>query len=134
MIPGLGPVQPDAGESAAKAALGALDGDAFLKLLVAQMRYQNPLSPTDTTAMLQQTAMLTQVETMQSIATAQQQLMGFQSVLLASDLVGQEVTAIVDGGAVSGTVEGVRFTEDGPLLSLAGREIPIHLVDNIGDV
>ena len=37
-------------ENKSDAAGGALDKDAFLQLLVAQMQYQDPLEPTDITA------------------------------------------------------------------------------------
>ena len=36
--------------------------DVFLQLLVAQMRYQDPNSPTSTTEFMSQTATFTQVE------------------------------------------------------------------------
>jgi hypothetical protein len=39
-----------------------LDQDAFLKLMVAQLRYQNPMSPADPQAFLAQTAQFTTVE------------------------------------------------------------------------
>ncbi len=107
--------------------LGQLGTDAFLKLLVAQLKYQNPMSPSDGTAMLQQTAQFTTVETLKEIAEANQALMGFQQVTMALTIVGKPVTAIgLDGTFVSGQVEGVRFTADGPFLRLdSGVEIPM---------
>ena len=41
---------------------GSLDPQAFLKLLVAQIKYQNPMSPSDPTAMMGQIATYAQVE------------------------------------------------------------------------
>ena len=41
------------------------------------------MEPTDGTAMMQQTAQFTTVETLQAIAETQEQLMGFQQVTLA---------------------------------------------------
>lgn len=108
-------------------ALGQLDSDAFLQLLVAQMRYQNPLAPTDASAMLAQTAQFTTVETLQAISEANQALLGFQQTTMALSVVGKEVSAIsLDGLPVTGTVESVRFTSDGPFLRLdTGIEIPM---------
>lgn len=113
--------------------LGQLGSDAFLELLVAQLRYQNPLAPTDGAAMLQQTAMFTQVETLQSIAAINQQLMGFQQVTMGLGLVGKEVDAVdADGLAVTGQVTSMRFTADGPFLRLAdGAEIPMENVISV---
>lgn len=107
--------------------LGQLDGDAFLKLLVAQLRYQNPLAPNDSNAMLEQTAQFTTVETLQAISETNQALLGFQQTTMALGVVGKTVNAIsLDGLPVEGIVESVRFTADGPFLRLdSGLEIPM---------
>jgi flagellar basal-body rod modification protein FlgD len=107
--------------------LGQLDSDAFLKLLVAQMRYQNPLQPTDASAMLEQTAQFTTVETLQAISETNQALLGFQQTTMALGVVGKEVHGYsLDGNQVTGVVETVRFTADGPFLELDnGIEMPI---------
>ena len=108
-------------------ALGQLGSDAFLQLLVAQLKYQNPMNPSDSTAMLEQTAMFTTVETLQSIAEMNQTLMGFQEVTMALGVVGKRIEALnLDGMQVEGNVESVRFTADGPFLSLdTGDEVPM---------
>lgn len=116
-----------------ESSLGQLDSDAFLQLLVAQMKYQNPLSPTDASAMMQQTAQFTTVETLQAISETNQALLGFQQTTLAMGTVGKEVNAYtIYGDAVSGTVETVRFTADGPMLDLdSGVEIPLANVIDV---
>ena len=113
--------------------LSQLGSDAFLKLLVAQLKYQNPMQPTDGAAMLQQTAQFTTVETLQSIAAMNQQLMGFQQVTMGLGLVGKNVEAIgTNDLPVSGTVESMRFTADGPLLILEdGQAIPMSNVISV---
>lgn len=109
--------------------LGQLDSDAFLKLLVAQMRYQNPMEPADGAQMLQQTAQFTQVETLQSMVELQQQLMGFSQITLATNLVGKEVTASTsDGTLITGIVESTRFGSEGPLLNIDGTEVGLEAV------
>ncbi len=117
------------GSDAASSALGQLGSDAFLKLLVAQLRYQNPMAPNDGAAMLQQTAQFTSVETLQAISESNQQMMGLQQVTLAMSVVGKEVTALdPSGGNVVGIVGSVRFTADGPILDVEGSQIPL---DNV---
>jgi len=108
-------------------ALGQLDSNAFLQLLVAQMKYQNPLAPTDASAMLEQTAQFTTVETLQAISETNQALLGFQQTTMALSVVGKEVNAFsLDGTPVEGLVETVRFTADGPFLQLdSGIEVPM---------
>lgn len=46
---------------------GALDKDAFLQLLVAQMQYQDPLEPTDNTEYISQLATFSSLEEMQNL-------------------------------------------------------------------
>ncbi len=113
--------------------LSQLGSDAFLKLLVAQLKYQNPMEPNDGAAMLQQTAQFTTVETLQSIAAMNQQLMGFQQVTMGLGLVGKSVDAIgLNDLAVSGTVESMRFTVDWPVLVLdSGESIPMTNVISV---
>jgi flagellar basal-body rod modification protein FlgD len=108
-------------------ALGQLGSDAFLQLLVAQLKYQNPMNPSDSTAMLEQTAMFTTVETLQSIAEMNQTLMGFQEVTMAMGVVGKHIEALsLEGMQIEGNVESVRFTADGPFLNLdTGHEVPM---------
>jgi flagellar basal-body rod modification protein FlgD len=113
--------------------LGAMDSEAFLKLLVAQLRYQNPMEPTDASAMMQQTAQFSQVETLQSVAKLQQQLLGLHEAATASSLLGQQITARGSTGAdTQGVVESVSFTQQGPVLSVGGEQVPLAAVVEIG--
>lgn len=49
-------------------AKGSDDKDMFLKLLVAQMKYQNPMQPTDPTAFLTQSAQFTMIEKLDELS------------------------------------------------------------------
>jgi flagellar basal-body rod modification protein FlgD len=120
------------GAQSAAPQLGQLGGETFLKLLVAQLRYQNPMQPTDGSAMLQQTAQFTQVETLQQLASAQKELLATQHAGIASGFVGKEVTVVdADGVETTGVVEALRFTNEGPLLLLGGREFPLDAAREI---
>ena len=46
------------------------DKDSFLKILVAQMKYQDPMEPTSNTEYISQYATFTQVEQMNNMANA----------------------------------------------------------------
>ena len=48
----------------------SLDKDAFLQLLVAQMKYQDPLEPTSNTEYIAQYATFSQVESLQNMASS----------------------------------------------------------------
>lgn len=106
--------------------LGSLDGGAFLRLLIAQLRNQNPFQPMDTSQMLQQTAALTTVESLQQLAQSERMVMGLMQASMAASLVGKEVTGLdAAGERVTGIVSGVRFTIDGPVLAIGEHEVPI---------
>lgn len=132
------PVDPISGAAAPQTnagsshAMGQLGSDTFLKLLVAQLRYQNPMQPTDGTAMLQQTAQFTQVETLKQLASAQKELLASNQAALAAGFVGKEVSAVDSlGNPVTGTVESLRFTADGPLLRIGDLELPLEAATEI---
>ena len=59
----INPLSSPQATAASLANTNQLNQDTFLKLLVAQMKYQDPLSPTDSTQFLTQTAQFTTVST-----------------------------------------------------------------------
>src|SRR3954451_15701451 len=71
----------------------AMNKDTFLKLLVAQLKYQNPMSPTDSTQFLQQTATFTQVENLQDILTKTTEVLAAQQNNQATNILGDKITA-----------------------------------------
>ena len=62
----------------------SLDKDAFLQLLVAQMKYQDPLEPTSNTEYISQFATFSELEQMQNMSAS-------MDLFRASSLVGQTV-------------------------------------------
>ncbi len=111
------------------AALANLDKDTFLQLLVAQMKYQNPLEPVNSQEYLSQAAQYASVEQLENMAESQAQLRSMQMVTIATGLVGQEVTAFHDltGEELTGIVDTVRFGAE-PILIVDGAEIPLSSV------
>jgi flagellar basal-body rod modification protein FlgD len=110
-----------------------MDKDTFLQLLVAQLKYQDPLNPTDSAEFLAQTAQFTSLEKMEAVAVQTAQSLSAQMSFGASSLVGRSVTYTDDTGEqMSGPVESVRFTAAGPLLSVGGAEIPLNNVVSVG--
>ena len=109
-----------------------LDRDTFLQLLVAQLRYQDPLNPTDSAEFLSQTAQFTSLEKMGLVADQSAQALAAQMAFGASSLVGRDVTYTDESGQeLSGPVDSVRFTGAGPLLGVAGVEVPLSSVVSV---
>lgn len=112
-----------------RSALGDLDSDAFLMLLIAQLRNQDPMEPMDHTAMLQQTATFTQVEMLTKLENLHIEQASMLQTRFATELIGQEVSGEDTlGQPVAGVVESVRFTASGPTLVLSG-DTEIDLAD-----
>ena len=73
-----------------------MNKDDFLKLFIAELQNQDPLSPSDTTEMLDQLAQLTQVEQAYNTSSALEKLLAAQDSSLAMTsvgLIGKEVKA-----------------------------------------
>jgi len=108
------------------------DKEMFLQLLVAQMKYQDPMNPTDSSQFLAQSAQFTALEKMQEVADQTAQLVSAQVAFGATGLVGRQVIYLDEAGAtVSGPVSGVTFGADGPVLDVAGKTVPLGAVQSV---
>jgi flagellar basal-body rod modification protein FlgD len=99
---------------------GSLDYKAFLQLLIAQLKNQDPTAPTDSTQFVAQLATFSQVE--QSVTTNSKldSLLTAQSLSMADAFIGHTVTS--SDGETSGLVTSVKITSDGPLATLANGD------------
>ncbi len=90
-----------------------LGKDTFLKLLVAQMKYQDPSNPADTNQLMAQTATFSQVEKLEEIAKQNASMLALQRSSSAGAMVGQTVTYTDENGATkTGRVSAVRLGTD----------------------
>ncbi len=79
------------------------DQDTFLKLLVAQLKYQDPMNPQDSTQMLAQTAQFTMVEKLADIETEMGKASAANEVLEAGSMIGKSVSIGNQSGLPSTT-------------------------------
>ena len=112
-----------------------LGKDTFLKLLVAQLKYQDPSAPASNTEFMAQTAQFSQVEKMEQMLTQNAAMLTSQSALTAGAMVGKYVTYTAeDGASKSETVSSVRFDPGGNTLVLRdGSEVPMGRLTNISE-
>lgn len=80
-----------------------LNENTFLTLLVAQLKYQDPMNPADSTQFLTQTAQFTEVETLQKMEAEQATQQSASQVLAASTMIGRPVTYALSSIGGSGT-------------------------------
>jgi len=105
-------------------ASNSLGQDAFLKLLVAQLKYQDPMNPADGADFMAQTAQFTMVEKLAEMQKQGETTIVGQQQMQAIQLVGKQVSYVDDyGTSRKGTVESVRFAADGQTLSVNGKSI-----------
>ena len=84
--------------------------DVFMKLLVAQMRYQDPSNPVDSSQMMAQTATFSQVEKLEQLVTQNASMLVLQESATAGALVGRTATYTDKTGASkSGLVTSVKL-------------------------
>ncbi|MEJ6950219.1 flagellar hook assembly protein FlgD [Natronospora cellulosivora (SeqCode)] len=88
-----------------------LGKDAFLQLLVTQMRYQDPLSPMDNQEFIAQMAQFSSLEQMQNMNSNMEEFLRVETLSQGAALVGKNVEIIDSdsGQAISGVVEKVAF-------------------------
>ena len=121
------------GSSAASATKSTqVDKDMFLKLMVAQLKNQDPMNPQDSSEFLAQTAQFTSLEKLEAVASQSAQALSAQLAFGASGLVGKTVTYTDAAGAEqTGAVGSARFTSSGPILSIGGSDIPLGNVVSV---
>ena len=106
-------------ENTTKSTPTGYDKDSFMKILVAQMKYQDPLEPTSNTEYISQYATFTQVEQLSNMASA-------MTMSRASEMVGKTVVVTQvnsDNGTtteVQGVVDFVSYSGNKAYLCING--------------
>lgn len=96
-----------------------LDPEAFLQLLVAQLRYQDPLEGMDQNQFMQQLATMSSAQQQYQLNDRMGQLLAADATMKAVALIGHEIKGLqADGQVVSGPVSGVTVTDGKPMLNV----------------
>ncbi|MGY1849088.1 MULTISPECIES: flagellar hook assembly protein FlgD [unclassified Blastococcus] len=109
--------------------------DTFLKLLVAQMKYQDPSNPADTNQLMAQTATFSQVEKLEQLAKQNASMLALQRSSSAGAMVGQTVTYTDESGAArTGVVSSVRLGTDTAeaVATVGGVAVPLGRITDVG--
>lgn len=116
--------QAQNGNTPAADAPQTVDYKSFLRLLVAQMKNQDPTSPMESTDYVAQLATFSQVEQTVQTNTKLDQILQASALAQAGSLVGREVTSA--DGKITGKVAEVRLYSDGVMAVLeSGDKIPV---------
>lgn len=109
----IGSVAPPA---ASASSLGLQD---FMKVLLTQLTYQDPLKPMDNQAFMAQMAQFSALEQSQQLNERMQLLVGNQAALQSVGLLGRTVDVQSDGGPATGTVTAMSLQGEAPVLTLS---------------
>jgi len=108
--------------SSTASALGNVDVDQFLQLMIAELQNQDPLSPVENSEMLQQITQIREIGASEALSTTLSAVLAGQNVATASALIGKEVSALTDdSGNISGVVDRVSITDD--------NDVRVHIGD-----
>ncbi|MCE9593692.1 MAG: hypothetical protein K8S98_05825 [Planctomycetes bacterium] len=118
-----------------------LDKDSFMKLLVNQMKNQDPMEPADNTQMIAQLAQFSSLEQMETLnqnivglAVLQQQNALLNQLTTSSALIGKSVQYVDPTSQEEqwGTVQAVKIVDGLASLSIDGKDVPLANVGEIG--
>lgn len=102
----------------------AVDYQSFLKLLIAEMKNQDPTKPMDSTQYVAQLATFSQVEQSVQTNTKLDQIMQSSALSQADALIGRSITSA--DGNTTGVVASVKLASNGLIAVLQnGTEVPV---------
>ncbi|ESY02366.1 flagellar hook assembly protein FlgD [Mesorhizobium sp. LNJC405B00] len=102
----------------------AVDYQSFLKLLIAEMKNQDPTKPMDSTQYVAQLATFSQVEQSVQTNTKLDQIMQSSALSQADALIGRSITSA--DGKTTGVVASVKLASNGVIAVLQnGTEVPV---------
>lgn len=108
-----------------------MDGDVFLKLMLEQLKYQDPMDPVDNKEFLAQQAQFTQVSETQKLNSSITQNNNMMQTLA---LVGKEVTMTDPNDStktITGTVSEASFDSTDSAITVNGTEYPATSVISV---
>jgi flagellar basal-body rod modification protein FlgD len=136
----LSSTQSTAATTASTQGLNQMTSDDFLKVLITQLRYQDPFKPMSNEEMLSQISQIRNMEMSSTLTDSLKTLTDQQRLGSAATLIGQYVTGTVkakDGSekTIAGVVRGIRFEQGGkPVLDLdSGASMPLESLANVTD-
>lgn len=129
---GASPTSTDQPTTSMNGSNSMLDRDAFLKLLVAQLKFQDPTKPADTSQMLAQSAQLTMVDRLNEIASQMTSSVTSQQLSLATSMVGKQVTFLdAEGLTRTAVVSTARIDGTDIVLTAGEYTVPLGAVNAI---
>ena len=106
------------GSTASNLQGNSLTQQDFLKVLLTQLTYQDPMKPMDNQQFMAQLAQFTTLQQTQQLNTNMETLIGNQSALQSVGLIGRTVDITTDSGTVTGSVTALSLSGTSPVITL----------------
>lgn len=112
----------------------AMNSEMFMKMLVIQLKNQDPTSPMDTNAMIGQTTQLAMMEKLTELSSTSSEDFGLQMRTTAAALIGKTASYDgTDGEPVSGEVESVSFSGGMPTVIIGGKSVNLDAIISVSN-
>lgn len=96
----------------------SLNQEDFLKILLTQLTYQDPMKPVDNQQFLAQMAQFTSLEQTQQLNDKIAVLISNQAALQSVGLIGRTVDITANGSTVTGSVTALSLSGESPLITV----------------
>jgi flagellar basal-body rod modification protein FlgD len=122
-------ISPASSVSSGVTSASSLTMQDFLKVLLTQLTYQDPLKPMDNQQFMAQIAQFTTLEQTQELNNNITRLVANQAALQSVGLIGRQVDITTSSGPTSGTVTALSFSGTSPQLTVQTASGTISNVD-----
>jgi len=122
-------------KAAGTSGFGAIKSDDFIKVMLAELRNQDPFQPQDSGKLLEQMSSLRNIESQLSLQESLQGLVLQNQVSGAGQLIGKVVAGLDDNNdQVTGLVKSVRVQDGKALLELdSGKTLSLDRITEIAE-
>lgn len=111
-------ISPASSVSSGVSSASSLTMQDFLKVLLTQLTYQDPLKPMDNQQFMAQIAQFTTLEQTHELNSNMTRLIANQAALQSVGLIGRQVDITTSSGPTTGTVTALSFSETSPQLTV----------------
>lgn len=119
--------------TAASTGMDGLDKNAFINLLLTQLKYQDPMNPMDNQDMIAQLAQFSALEQSQQLNTKMDSLSTTMADTKATSLLGHKiiVQGVDDEKPITGTVTAIMYDGTTPMAVVNGKNFPLSGIQRI---
>nr|WP_207754868.1 flagellar hook capping FlgD N-terminal domain-containing protein [Desulforadius tongensis] len=108
-----------------------LDKDAFLRIMIEQLKNQDPTSPMDSDKFISQMAQFTMMEQLTNMNSRFEDLLQWQQLNYGSSLIGRKVLLVDGEGTVTGPVDKVQVTNGSVKVVVGGTAYDINKIVSV---